>query len=577
MTDRVDTGFIFGTDGNLAGALGDGWSVEDHYAWAIGQQSQMSLPLPGDDEAYVLRLLMHPLVHAGLRASQRLTIVAGDLQLGHFDLTRRDTIEIALPLALTQQRSRLDLTLIHPDAIRPLDFKDSPDARWLTLCFHSGGLARSNRDTNGDAADIVHAVIAGHGMAQQIARIVSNLPSLREHIQFHYVSPDDSTDAAVGQLPAGTLGDTKIYWKQSGVGTPEVVAALRDAIPDDCDVQRIPSPHMTALWPLQGVDSRRIAEPGRYATGRYQFSDRVGASMANMMLPDDVVLLAYESMAEKETADLDAWLESDLAGWRQLDATNDVQVADFIYANFRRQRLFSAPTFATAALLRHVIDQLVRTPSISAVAEPAKLARELDALMIGYVTHWQELPIHPHIARHFGLQWWQPEHALSLVRQFMDVRGIRAELYPVEPVAPMSRSILIYANCQGEELSITGRYMPGLTGRIGFKWIPLHKVTDEDWDTRYAADFMSDVVAVWEQVEGGDMTQHRQELHARLPSGVQIGALSTAQRIVPVAVRRQRPAHRSRSATLSWPDSVAAMLAPLRPVGRRRLQRNICE
>jgi hypothetical protein len=409
MPDRFETAFVFGNLGNLTGALGEGWSAEDHHAWAVGEHSRLTLPLPGDNETYVLRLNLHPLVHPGQRDSQRLTIASGKVPLGHFDLQRQATIEVPLPRELTRDRTSLDLRLAHPDALRPVDFKDSTDSRWLTLCFHSGVLVRAT-DTI-DAAppeDVVHAVVSGHLLARQIADVMARLSALRGRIEFHHVSPDDSLDAATRHLPAAALPATRIYWRQSGVGTPEVVAALRDAIPADCDLQRIPSPRMTALWPLQGTDSRCIAESGRYDNGRYMFSDRVGASMANMMLQDDVVLLAYESMAEKEMPDLDACFDADVAAWRQLDAANDVRVADFLVANFRRRRLFFAPPFTTAALLRHIIDQLVATPPIRAIAEPADLARELDFLLSGYVGHWQELPIHPHIARHFGLQWWQP-------------------------------------------------------------------------------------------------------------------------------------------------------------------------
>ena len=44
----------------------------------------------------------------------------------------------------------------------------------------------------------------------------------------------------------------------------------------------------------------------------------------------------------------------------------------------------------------------------------------------------------------------------------------------------MTRSVLIYANCQGEELMLNGRYVPSLAGEFTFKWIPAHKVAAGD-------------------------------------------------------------------------------------------------
>src|ERR1700739_1961470 len=64
--------------------------------------------------------------------------------------------------------------------------------------------------------------------------------------------------------------------------------------------------------------------------------------------------------------------------------------------------------------------------------------------------------------------------------------------------------------------------MPSLIGRVAFKWIPLHMVTPEDWAPRYGPDFMADVEVLWEQVETGVPSAHRQELHRRLPPGCQV-------------------------------------------------------
>lgn len=126
----------------------------------------------------------------------------------------------------------------------------------------------------------------------------------------------------------------------------------------------------------------------------------------------------------------------------------------------------------------------------------------------------------------------------------------------------MSRSILIYANCQGEELQHTGRYMPSLVGRIGFKWIPLHKVTDDDWVTQYGPHFMADVAAVWEQVETGSTSANRRELHARLPKGVQVLRFPPMSALCLWPFAGNDPRLAADPTRYPWSDSVAAMLAP---------------
>lgn len=128
-------------------------------------------------------------------------------------------------------------------------------------------------------------------------------------------------------------------------------------------------------------------------------------------------------------------------------------------------------------------------------------------------------------------------------------------------MAPVSRSVLVYANCQGEELVRTGNFLPALAGTWAFKWIPLHLVTPGDWDTRYGADFMCDVAVLWEQVESGPISAHREELHRRLPPNCQVVRFPpyTALSLWPFAGNDPRLA--LDPGRYPWSDSVAAALA----------------
>jgi hypothetical protein len=466
MAPRLHSAFVFGHLGNLDGALGDGWSVEDHYAWAVGNESRLMLPLPGDDADYVLRFTLYPLVEAGTPPQQRLEVATREGMLAGFALSEPATVEIPLPPHLTSGRDRIELILTHPDAVRPQDYKESPDQRWLTLCFQSGGLERRELAAKARAADqgaaLRHAVIVGDQLAAEIAEVLARLPSLQGRLAVHRLPPEagrelraepgpeamaavptrgglkaggsrktgarretsggatardvpakrvnghDAPPAAAAYLPAGVMETAAILWEQTDADAPAAGSALRQLVPANCEVRLFPAPRLTALWPLNGSDPRLVHEPGRYDAGRYPFPDRVGASLASMWLTDDVMVLAYEAMAEKEMPDLDARLDADLAGWRRLDAVTNLRVADFIGRNFRTERLFLAPSLVSPVLLRHILNQLLATPALAALCDPARLRTELDFLLAGYVGRRRELPIHPFVARHFELAWWQP-------------------------------------------------------------------------------------------------------------------------------------------------------------------------
>ena len=125
----------------------------------------------------------------------------------------------------------------------------------------------------------------------------------------------------------------------------------------------------------------------------------------------------------------------------------------------------------------------------------------------------------------------------------------------------MTRSVLIYANCQGEELLFTGRYLRGLGDDVTFKWIPLHKVSDRDWDSLYGPDFMRDVVTVWEQVEGGQPTQHRAALHERLPKSCEIIKFPPFSALFLWPFSGNDPRVAADPERYPWPDSMAAVLS----------------
>ncbi|MGA3399258.1 MAG: WcbI family polysaccharide biosynthesis putative acetyltransferase [Acetobacteraceae bacterium] len=431
MHERLEVAFVFGTLGNLSGALGEGWSVEDHYAWAIGAESRLNLPLPGDATRYLLRFTVQPLVNAGLCDTQRLDIDTVSGLLASFSIDRRTTIELALPIEQTRDNRSIELILRHPDALRPSDFKRTDDRRLLSLCFMSGTLVRQLDDAREPPAETApgcHLIVAGNHLARQMAEVMSALPILRQRVACHFVNTDQGRGAA--PPPTEALQSAALCWEQSGGNNGAEWSGLRGMLPADCDVRRFAAPRMKALWPFLDADPRLVFEAGLYPGGRYPYGDRIGASLAYLQLPDDIMQLSYQSMTEKEMPDLDALFAADRAAWRQLDATHDVKVAEFIVENFRRYRLFFAPPDPTGDLLRHMIMQLVTGSPIEALCDPAKLRRELDFLLTGYLGRREELPIHPHVARRFGLAWWQPgmryrwhsnhwtfeEHALRYIR-----------------------------------------------------------------------------------------------------------------------------------------------------------------
>jgi hypothetical protein len=126
----------------------------------------------------------------------------------------------------------------------------------------------------------------------------------------------------------------------------------------------------------------------------------------------------------------------------------------------------------------------------------------------------------------------------------------------------MPSTILLYGNCQAENLAQIGRFLPSLREAVSFKVIPTHLVTAEDWRGRFDQAFTADVDVLWEQVETGEPDEHRQQLRSRVRPEWQVLRFPPYSMLTlwPLAGHDPRLAealpHR-----YPWPDSVAAAVA----------------
>jgi hypothetical protein len=412
----LDAAYIFGTTGNLSTALGTGWSVEDAFAWAIGAESELTLPLQGDNLDYILRFDIHPAIFPPKVARQRLMIRAGKTVIGSFEMTARQTIVMPLPTELTTGAGNLQLTLIHPDAARPRDHLPVDDSRRLALCFHSASLTRADPDgpqvssaSDRMGLEPIHGIIAGSSISQRICEVIGNLPSLKGKFGLRFVDLPKGLDNVAESLPPETLDTMQFCWTELNAGTPDTRDQLHQQIPAGCTVRTFYAPVISSLWPFQGPDDRAVAEPGRYLPSRYPYGDRLARALAAMNMPDDVLSLMYDMSAEQEPLELDELFANDLRRWRAEGKKSDIQLADFIERHISTSRVFVAPHREGPILLREMVDQVLDDGRVRDVVRPEILSAELDALLDGYTGGQEELPVHKRVASHFNMSWWSAD------------------------------------------------------------------------------------------------------------------------------------------------------------------------
>ncbi len=262
---------------------------------------------------------------------------------------------------------------------------------------------------------VVHIAVTGFHLAYQLSLIFARMLPFRGRVAVRWLNAGMEHTAIQAQLPAGWLDGTSVYFEESQAGGGITRRGLRALLPGDCDIRTFPTSSIQALWPFQGKDERLVPEPPLYNGGRYMYTDRIAAALANPSLTDDALFDLYMELTEAEPLDLDALYAADVARWEAEDTGRDVHLAPFLQAHFRDTMLFAGPQERCAPIVTEVARQLLATPALRQICDLETAVGGLDRLTHGWRAEDRALPVHPRVARHFGLAWWSPdqEHLLG--------------------------------------------------------------------------------------------------------------------------------------------------------------------
>ena len=131
----------FATAGNSLSFLGGGWArSEPDFTWAIDSESHLMLPPMKSADSHVLLLDVVPFIHNPELSSQRLIVSVNETVVGSSELSRPTLLAYRIPGNLACQANRMVVTLQHPDAVRPKDFGDSEDDRYLAFAVSEAKL-----------------------------------------------------------------------------------------------------------------------------------------------------------------------------------------------------------------------------------------------------------------------------------------------------------------------------------------------------------------------------------------------------------------------------------------------------
>jgi hypothetical protein len=143
MELECDLTISFAAAGNSLAYLGGGWArSEPDFSWSIGPESHLMFPPLKPADEYVVTLDVVPFVHPPEMPGQRLIVSINDTAVGSCELSRPTRLGYRIPAAIARQSERMVVTLQHPDAVRPKDFGDSGDDRYLAFAMLEAKLYR---------------------------------------------------------------------------------------------------------------------------------------------------------------------------------------------------------------------------------------------------------------------------------------------------------------------------------------------------------------------------------------------------------------------------------------------------
>jgi organic radical activating enzyme len=183
-------------------------------------------------------------------------------------------------------------------------------------------------------------------------------------------------------------------WGWGDLSTDKLLARL----PKNCRSVSLPALNFVGFWPFLANDKRN-EKSEQYPFGKYFYGDGFVLDRLREGMSKEQIVAEYMTTDLNQVVDLDKLLEREIAKVRKAEAQTDVKVADFIERNFRRLRLFN-----TVNHPRDVLSMFLFFEVLSVLQLPIPSQPEFYNGLPKYFAE-QESPIHPFIARHFGLEF----------------------------------------------------------------------------------------------------------------------------------------------------------------------------
>lgn len=254
-------------------------------------------------------------------------------------------------------------------------------------------------------------IIYGNCQAEAIHAVLSRNPLLSQLFRFRYVRSFQHPSEEPPALAPEDLDDCALVAEQHD---PRPFP-YRDRLPEGCPIVSYPSVDSNMLWPFNVQNIYDEPDPPAFPFGRFPYGDRIIAGCIKKGMKPKQILEYYFDGWESYKVDLDRLVQLETARLRARDAHCVVKMADYVIENLAKHRLYWTSNHPSPDLLRELTVRLIRKcfNNNAIIEEQADIAGTI-------ATHFGPrgplgvigVPIHPKVAEHLGLAWYQPTERL---------------------------------------------------------------------------------------------------------------------------------------------------------------------
>jgi hypothetical protein len=294
-------------------------------------------------------------------------------------------------------------------------------------------------------------VVYGGILAETIASVLARIAGINGAYRIKYVSPD----SAASDLP--DFASCAVFFRQD----PYASAAFEEALPDDCIRLSFPTLEVRHLWPFNCINPFVRPEPPRFPAGRFPFGDSFIVSCLQQSIDPDLIVDYYVSQEwDPSWPDLAVCERDENARLESVEERVDIKMLPYLREHFQKRRLFWAPAAPTNALLAELIVCMLDRAFAPKTFVSRKVLEELlhrqgDWELFGGIV----VPVHPTVAKQFGLAWYDPDELYNHFGEKIDYREYFERMVwenaPKQfPSAKNRPTFIVYGNCQADAISV---------------------------------------------------------------------------------------------------------------------------